>query len=63
MGWLTYPSDLHCVSAFYHKACKSGTSGDFNSGCNCISESERSYKVLVVAIDSFAEAFVAEYVL
>ena len=51
------------MGAFYHKVCKSGTSGDSSSGCNRISKSERSYKVLVVAIDGFAEAFVAEYVL
>ncbi len=59
MGWLTYPSDLHCVSAFYHKACKSGTSGDSNSGCNRIWKNERSFKDSIVVINGFIEAFLA----
>ena len=46
------------MGAFYHKVWKSGTSGDSSSGSNRISKNEKSYKVLVVTIDGFAETLV-----
>jgi len=46
------------VDAFYHKVCKSGTSGDSSSKRNRMSKNKSSYKVLVVAVDVFFEALV-----